>query len=148
MKVKNVNKNTILIVSVILIILAGGGGFFGGMQYQKSQRGTLAGGQFTRGTGAGRFGGGAGGANGANRPVLGQIVSSDDKSITVKMSDGSTKIVILSSSTSINKADKGSAADLKIGETVAAFGIANSDGSITAQSVQLNPMMRMGGTSR
>ena len=145
---KNVNKNTILIVAIILIIVAGVGGFFGGIQYQKSQRASLASGQFTRGTGqfAGRFGGGAG--NGANRPVLGQIVSSDERSITVKMSDGSTKIVILSSTTSINKADKGSVSDLKTGETVAAFGTANSDGSITAQSIQLNPQVRMGGTPR
>lgn len=41
-----------------------------------------------------------------------------------------------------NKSDAAAIADVKVGEKVAAFGTENSDGSITAQSVQLNPAMR------
>jgi hypothetical protein len=142
------NKNMIIIVAAVLVIVAGAGGFFGGMQYQKMQRATLANGQFRAGGQfAERFG-----QNGQTmRPVTGQIVSVGSDTMTVKLSDGSTKIVILSSSTSINKAATGSASDLKTGETIAAFGTANSDGSITAQSVQLNPTQRgvmMGGAPR
>lgn len=137
---KNVNKNTILIVAIVLIVLAGIGGFFGGIQYQKMQRGSFAVGQFR--------GGGQGGNVQGTRPVSGEIVNVDSSSMTVKLADGSTKIVILSNSTSINKADKGSRSDLKTGVKVAAFGTANSDGSITAQSIQLNPMMRTFGIPR
>lgn len=126
------NKNNLILVSIILVIVAGVGGFLGGMTYQKSQRPGL-GAQLSRGNFQGRFG------NQGSRPVLGQVVSIGDKSVTVKMQDGSTKIVIISGSTSINKAAQGTISDLKEGTTIAAFGTANSDGSITAQNIQINP---------
>jgi len=122
------------IATIILVVAVGAAGFFVGMQYQKMQRGNFA----------SRFGGAngtfqrLGGANGM-RPVFGQIISADATSITVKMNDGSTKIVIVSSRTSINKAATGTKDDLKTGETVAVFGTTNSDGSVTAQNIQLNP---------
>jgi hypothetical protein len=129
---------------VIIAVLVGAAAFFGGMQYQKMQRPNFAqfgNGQFARQGGQGgqinrRFGQNGGGA------VAGEITSQDDKSITVKMPDGSSKIVILSSTTSINKQATGSKDDLKTGERVAVFGQSNSDGSVTAQSIQLNPAMR------
>ena len=117
--------------------------FFGGMQYQKMQAPSFAGlnrtggqGQFFR-----RFGQGGNGT----RPVAGQIVSVDTNGITVKMQDGSTKIVVIPDSATINKAATGTKSDLKTGETVAVFGTTNTDGSVTAQNVQLNPVMRFGG---
>ena len=76
------------------------------------------------------------------RPINGEIISSDDKSITVKLSDGSSKIVVLGTSTVINKADQATKDDLKVGEKAAVFGTENSDGSITAQNIQLNPTFR------
>lgn len=127
---KNINT-----IAIILLFVGLGGGFFGGMQYQKSQRQA---GQFDRQAGnpgqGRRFGG-----NGNMRPVAGEILNADDKSITVKMMDGSSKIVLLSDKTQINKATTAVKADLKIGEKVAVFGAENSDGSVTAQSIQLNP---------
>ena len=120
--------------TLILVVLVGAGAFFGGMQYQKSQR-SLGRGQFA---GAGQFGN----RNGQGRPVAGEIVSADDKSITVKLMDGSSKIVILSSSTAINREASGSASDLKTGERVLVIGTQNSDGSVTAQNIQLNPIFR------
>lgn len=77
---------------------------------------------------------------GMGRPVSGEIISSDDKSITVKLQDGSSKIVLFSDKTTINKASEGSKDDLKTGEKVVAYGTENSDGSITAANIQLNPM--------
>lgn len=135
--------NNKLLVSIIIAIVMGAAGFLTGMQYQKQQQPTFAGfNQNGRNQGL-RQGGQAGNRFQGGRPVIGEIISSDDKSITVKMQDGSTKIVIVSDGTSINKAAEGSKADLKKGETVAAFGTQNSDGSITAQNIQLNPQMRM-----
>src|SRR4030042_5489194 len=72
------------------------------------------------------------------RPVGGTILSFDEKSITVKLSDGSSKIVFISENSSINKTEEATASDLVVGEDVMVFGQENSDGSITATNIQLN----------
>jgi FlaG/FlaF family flagellin (archaellin) len=136
--VNKMNKNTIIIIAIALVMIAGIGGFLGGMQYQKSQ--PRAFGQF-----AGRnFGGanGQGGQFGQNvnfRPVRGQVLNAGSNSLTVKLSDGSTKIVVLSTSTTFVKSQKAASTDLKTGDTVNVLGTQNSDGSVTAQDVQINP---------
>ena len=98
---------------------------------------------------AGRFGNFTGNRNGqfqqrgqGFRPVNGEIIAVDDKSITVKLQDDSSRIVILTDTTVINKSAQGSKSDLKVGEKVAVFGIENSDKSVTAQNIQLNPVTR------
>lgn len=120
---------------VIVAILFGALGFFGGMQYQKSQR-SAAYGQIGA-QGQARRLGQNGGQNA--QAVRGQVLSADNSSLTVKLSDGSSKIIILSSSTSITEATATSKQSLKAGEQVAVFGSSNSDGSVTAQNIQLNP---------
>lgn len=137
-------------MALILIIAASGGGFYGGMKYQESKLPST--GQFMMGQGGQKFQAqpGGTGSTGRNmmrgsqgfRPVSGEIINSDDKSITVKTDDDTSKIVLISAKTSINKSSEGTITDLKIGETVAIFGNENSDGSITAQNVQLNPQIR------
>jgi hypothetical protein len=132
------------IIAVVLIVVAAGAGFFGGMQYQKSQRSAAFGqGQFAGPGGQGgggfrRFG--AGGQNANVQAVRGQIVSADNGTVTIKMNDGSTKLVVLSGSTNVMKATKGSSSDLTAGQDVMVFGSSNSDGSVTAQSVQVGQM--------
>jgi hypothetical protein len=131
------NKNVIIIVIIAVVI--GAAGFFGGLQYEKSQRTQT--GQFfaAGGQGAGRRAGQNGGPNANFRPVRGDILSSDDKSITVKMTDGSTRIVLLSGTTTIMQATSAAKTDLTPGKTVMVIGTQNTDGSVTAQSIQLNP---------
>ena len=134
------NKNTTIIIAIILIVAAGLGGFFGGMQYQKSQprvSGQLAGRNF----GGANGGVGLGGQNTNFRPVRGQILNMNSNSLTVKLSDGSTKIVVLSGSTTFVKSSPASQSDLKTGDTVNVVGTQNSDGSVTASDVQINPVM-------
>lgn len=126
------------IITIILVVVIGAGAFFGGMQYQKMQRPSFGGGAFTGQGGAGRRGG-AGGQFGNARPVRGEIISSDSNSITVKMSDGSSKIVLLGSSTSITEATSAGKEALTTGKQVMVFGNQNPDGSVTAQNIQLNP---------
>lgn len=123
-------KNAIAMV-LVAILVGGGLGFFGGMQYQKSQRPAFN----TRGSARGGSAFGRGGVNG-------DILSIDKNTMTVKLQDGSSKIVVLSSTTTINKAAEGSVSDLSVGTRVAAFGTSNSDGSITASNVQVNPVAR------
>lgn len=128
-------------VSVILILVGLGVGFAGGYffkNYQISRARSALGtnGNFQRftGTRTGQNGAARGGA------VNGTILSMDAKSMTVKMSDGSTKIVLFSGLTTYSNTATASQTDLKTGSTVAVFGTPNSDGSVTASNVQINPI--------
>lgn len=137
-------KNRIWIITVIVALISGGAGFWFGMKYQQSKNPRFTGrslngsGNFTSRTNQG--------PQGQNnfRPVNGEILSVDDKTITVKLTDGSSKIVILSDSTAISKSESASKTDLKVGEKILAFGSVNQDGSITASNIQLNPVLRGG----
>ncbi len=130
------NKKILGAVVVLLILV--GGAFYGGMVYAKS---AVSGGR--NGNFAGQFGPGGMGANRTGSRMggftAGQILSKDAMSMTIKMQDGSTKIVLVSSSTPVMKTVTGSVNDLATGTDVVVTGSANSDGSITAQSVQIRP---------
>ena len=139
------NKTTGIILAVVLVILAAVGGFFGGMYYQKHKTSGRAGMFAGQMMGAGgrqmfRTGGGMGQNGGI---VRGQILSIENNNMTVKLADGSSKIVILGSSTMFVQSSKASSSDVKQGDTVMVFGTTNSDGTVTAQNVQLNPQQMM-----
>lgn len=69
--------------------------------------------------------------------VTGQVLSKDTQSITVKTRDGSSRIVIYSGSTPVVKPVPGSINDISAGTEVIVAGTQNSDGSVTAQSIQV-----------
>jgi|SRR3989338_3768718 len=123
---------------VIIVLAVGAAGFFGGMKYQQSKIGAFRMNTFRQ------FGQDTNGQNAARRytgrPVSGEIINIDDNSVTVKMPDGQSKIVLFSDTTQINQATQATKADLKQGSQVAVFGSENSDGSVTAQNIQLNPL--------
>lgn len=135
-------KNSI-VITIIVALIVGAAAFYGGMQYQQRQRSNFAGNRQLVMGGPNRQGGIIRNGNFQGvRPVAGEIISQDDKSITVKMQDGSTKIVVLSDQTTINKASEGTKDDLKTGEQITAFGTENSDGSITAQNISIGGAIR------
>ena len=136
-------QNQILITAVMVIIFAGVG-FFSGMQYQKSQATSFAGGNFAgaRNGQAGNVQGARGGGRMGGGQVVGEVTSADNNSVTVKLADGSSKIVLITSNTSISKAAPGTQTDLATGTRVGVFGTTNTDGSVTAQNIQINPIAR------
>jgi len=137
-------KNNYL-MTVILVIVFAGAGFYGGMKYQQSKSQTFTG-QFNnrqegmrnnpQGNGAGTLKN-IGMNRGGFKPVAGEIISADDKSITVKLEDESSKIILINDKTQINKAETVNKSELKAGEQVSVFGSKNTDGSVTAQNIQL-----------
>lgn len=80
-----------------------------------------------------------GGSRNGMRPVSGEVISADANSITVKSQDGSSKIVILSGSTKFVKTAEVAKNDITKGIQVGVFGTENTDGSITATNIQINP---------
>ncbi|MFH1207337.1 MAG: hypothetical protein V1668_01895 [Patescibacteria group bacterium] len=144
-------KTFVVIIAVVL--LAGTGGFFAGMQYDKSkntnadlsasalanmtqeQRQTFF--QERQQTGAGT--GQRGSIRASGNFAAGEIIAKDDKSITIKLQDGGSKIVFLSDTTPVTKSAEGALTDLTIGQQVTASGTTNQDGSITAQNIQIRP---------
>jgi len=144
-------KNLIIAIAVTFVI-AGGGGFFGGIKYARSTTLARGGAQYGNAGGGGyrtNTPGSAAGARlrGGSGFVNGDIISKDDKSVTVKNRAGGSQIIFFAPSTSIGKTTAGSAADLAVGENIMANGTANPDGTITATNIQIRPagMIPQGG---
>jgi len=141
-------KQQALIVPAVVGIVALAGGFLGGMKYQQSKTPFMMNQQF------GAFQGGMGmmgkniqGGNGQRirmggngmQAIRGEVIDQDDKSITVKMPDGSSKVILFTGSTTFSKATTATNTDVKKGDAIVIFGSTNTDGSVAANTVQLNP---------
>ncbi len=137
-------QNQTLVGFVIALIVIGGGSFYGGMQYQKSKTPSFAGGFNRAGMMQGAYGGASGGTRGAGRVAnggfaSGDVLSKDDKSITIKLRTGGSEIILLSDKTQVVKADQGAVSDISVGQALTLTGTPNSDGSLTAESIQIRP---------
>lgn len=141
-------KQINLLVALIMVLVVGGGAFYGGMVYGQSHGASRAMGPAgfanltpdQRQARGAQFGAGTG-ARGAGGFSTGEVLSKDDKSFTLKLTDGGSKIIFFATSTSVMKSSAGSLADVVIGEQVSVNGTPNSDGSLNAQGVQIRPAM-------
>jgi hypothetical protein len=136
-----------IVIGVVVVVVGVGGFCVGRVSAPNSQSDRFA--QYGAGmTGSQRPSSGQPGTENRTsgmtryRPVSGDIIERSKDSITVKLTDGSSKIILFSAKTDINKAQKADLPDLKVGEKVMVTGQENSDGSITAQNIQLNPIFR------
>lgn len=129
-------KKNLTWILAAAIVVVGVGAFYGGMVYGKNQASSALQANFANR----QFNGAANGnrRNGQMGGFLnGEVISKDDKSLTVKLRDGGSKIVFFSGATQILKSVKGTIDDLPVGSNVTANGQTNSDGSVTAQLIQL-----------
>jgi hypothetical protein len=128
------NKKTLTLVSIVALAVVAGGFFYLGSLYGASHKSC----PFTPGTlGLRNRGGGA--STGANF-ISGTIISSDSTKITLQLpSNGGSKIIFYSATTPISKMASGTSADLSAGTSVSVTGAANTDGTITAQMIQIRP---------
>ena len=128
------NKTNKIISGVVILLIVAGGSFYWGMSYGKSQNNRAFNPANFQGMRANRTGGAVGGF------ISGNIISQDSTSITLQIpNNGGSKIVFYSTATQINKMASGTASDLATGTSVSVTGTTNSDGSITAQSIQIRP---------
>jgi len=142
--------NKQIIVTIAVVVIVGGGAFYGGMKYQQSKN-PMSGlsrqnfqnlsekqrQQLQANAGA-AFQGETNRANGQSF-LTGKIIAKDAQSLTLEIQDGGSKIVFYSETTTIDKFTSGSLADLEAGKSVTVNGKANSDGSLTAESIQIRP---------
>lgn len=119
------NKKNLIITGITIVVVAAAA-FYGGIRYQQAQKP-----RFQNINRTMNF-----------RPVVGEIISIDENTITAKLDNGSSKIILFSPKTDINKAASVSATELKTGEKISVVGQENTDGSVTAQNIQLNPSFR------
>ncbi len=120
------------IIAVIVLIIVAGGAYYFGMQAGKSSAtaaATAARASFARGVGGTRAGG----------AVTGQVVSVDTNSLTISLPAGGSQIIFFTPSTPVTKTVSGSVSDLKTGINIMVTGTANSDGSESANSIQIRP---------
>jgi hypothetical protein len=123
-------KYSVHIIWGIVAIVALSGGFFYGRSGSATTRGGFAGGIGTFSSSTRRTAGGGG-------FVTGNIASVDSSSITLQLPNGNSEVVFYSSSTSVTEPTIVSISNLKTGNSVMIGGTQNSDGSLTAQSIQV-----------
>ena len=121
-------KSTVIIVGIVLLVVSF---FIGRWSVSKNNfpQQNFQGGNMQR-MGAGK------GANFGGM-IRGVVDSMSDQGLVIKGQDGSSKIVLLSSSTTISKSATASSSDLVSGLNVMIRGKANSDGSVIADSIQI-----------
>ena len=126
-------KNKNLLVA-ILVISVGVGGFFAGIKYQQSKQTLKTGFQTKK---KGKQGILRNQQQTKTKAIKGEVISRDEKSITVKLPDNSSKLILISENTLINKTSEASVDDLKNGSQVMVFGKPNNDGSVSAVNIQV-----------
>jgi hypothetical protein len=133
---KEINKKIIWSVAGVIVLVVT---FYGGMQYGGNNVRSAINSRGQNGI-SGQYGGMRGIRNGGGF-TIGEILSKDAQSITLKMQDGGSKIIFYTDSTKVSKTIDGTTADLSVGKQVTITGTSNPDGSISAESVQIRPII-------
>ena len=141
----------IVIACVITAVIAGGVGYVGGVKISSLKRASMFGNRsgqamtMRNGNGdntqKGKTIGNTPNMMGRGGATTGEVTAKDDKSMTVKMSDGSSKIIILSEKTVYRISEESSVSNVSEGTKVAVFGEIGNDGSVTATTIEINPAL-------
>ncbi len=130
------HKNLTVVVVVTAMVAGTAGYWLGSTAQSQPAASMMRAGQFSQGGVSGGMGRQRGQSGGL---INGEVVGKDATSLTVKTSDGNSRIVLLSGSTTILKTASATLDDILDGVRVMVTGTANTDGSLTAQSIQVRP---------
>jgi len=153
---QNQYKKYILPTSLSVVFLLVGFGL--GVLYQKNH---LQSSFTTRGSGQLQMNGSAPSTGGRNNPsgqgtgtgvglkdgsgndsIFGEVTKIDDSSITVKTTDGSSKIILLSDSTVFSQSTTAAKSDITVGTQIKVDGTTDDNtGSVTGKTIEINPSM-------
>lgn len=127
-------------IIIIALIVVGASAFYAGNKYgavQKNNRSMISGnkGGIFLGNGERR----GAGAPDKGSLVRGQVISKNTSTITIKLDNGGSKVVLYSTSTLVRQTVQTTVDQIQPGENVTVTGAANSDGSVTANSIQMVP---------
>lgn len=127
--------NLVLIAAAVAVVVVGAACFYGGTKYASMKRFSAMG----AGGPIGQAGTAKNRQASAQSFFNGDVIAKDDASMTIKMRNGGSKIVFFSASTEIGKFVSGTLADVNVGSYVMVTSKTNTDGSVTAQSIQIRP---------
>lgn len=123
------------------VIVSGGIGFMagnklGGNEPFNGKREQVGNFQNMRGTG--QVGSAIPGGKGMNGGMIsGEVLSIDGQSITIKVQNEGSKIILVPEGAKVMKSVSVDKSDIKQGENIIVTGKTNSDGSVSAESIQL-----------
>ncbi len=129
-------NKTLIITAIIALIVGLGVGYFGANALHPATASTTARGSYS---GTGSFA--RSGSVSGNGLLSGTVAAKDSGSITIDTRDGSSHVVLITPDTTVSKSVSGSQSDVSVGSTVIVTGTTNSDGSVSASSIQLRPAM-------
>ncbi len=125
-----------IVITIVVAVVVGVGAFFGGMAVGRSSSAANLRGQFAafrNGTSTGFTRNGGQGAG----LLTGSVIAKDAQSITIQDRTGSSHIVFYATSTQVSKPTPVTIGDLNVGDNVTVTGTSNSDGSLTAQTIDV-----------
>ena len=137
------NKKMIILGAITLVIGMGigyAGAYAFHLTSAQNARGTFsaASGNAFNGMRAGLSGQEGAAGNGM---LSGTVAKEDSGSITLNTRDGSSHVVLVTPATTVQKSVNGTLSDVAVGATIIVTGTDNSDGSVSASSIQLRPAM-------
>lgn len=142
MEKKQFSKQLIIFIAIVLIV--GAGCFYAGTKLNGGNKKQFTNGQINF-NGQGNRVNASQARNKSSAMIGGEIVKKDDQSITIKLMDGGSKTVYFATSTQVAKSVDGTLADLLTGVNVMISGKTSSDGSVSAQYIQIRPNMPKAG---
>ena len=124
-KLKTMNREILFLIILILVATTA---FYVGMKYQQSK---MPQGVF--------FQGGGQTAQARERMLSGEVISKDEKSLTLKLPNGSIRIIFLSEKTEFLKMTEGNLNDIEAGKQIMIIGNQTTEGAFVAEQIQLSP---------
>lgn len=124
-KLKTMKREILFLIILILVATAA---FYGGMKYQQNKTPQRTFFQREGQTTQMR-----------ERMLSGEVISKDEKSLTLKLPDGSTRIVFLSEKTEFLKMTEGNLSDIEVGKQIMIIGNQTTEGAFVAEQIQLSP---------